>query len=54
MTWRAAGYGMETPFTYHGQRWLYVWDGRRHGYLNMDTDTVYTGYRDGEREIIAS
>lgn len=50
--WRAACGGLEVPFTYGRVRWLYVFDGARHGYLNMDEDIVYKDYRDGHREIV--
>ena len=43
--WVAAGGGSETPFTFNRQRWLYVFNPKRHrhGYLNLDTDIVQDG-----------
>lgn len=43
----AACGGTETPFTYNGTRWLYVWDTveKRHWYLNLETDILSEDYR---------
>ena len=40
--WQAACGGSEIPFVVNGTRWLYVWNGTEHGYLNLDTDIVET------------
>jgi hypothetical protein len=51
--WRVGCGGTEVPFTYGGRRYLYVFNGVKHGYLDMDTDVVYEDYRDGYREVVA-
>jgi len=51
-TWQVGCGGLETPFTYGGRSWLYVWDGTQHGYLDLATDAVFLDYRDGYREVI--
>lgn len=43
--WRAACGGNEVPFTFEGEQWLYVFDGKRHGYLRLSEDVVYDDYR---------
>lgn len=43
--WKPACGGNETPFTYGGEQWLYVWNGERHGYLRLSEDVVYTDFR---------
>lgn len=46
--------GNEVPFTYNNERWLYVFHPQsgRHGYLNLNTDTVHDDYRG--RDHVAS
>jgi len=50
-TWQTGCTGNEVPFLHNGEQWLYVWNPalKKHGYLHLPTDTVYAGYRDGER-----
>jgi hypothetical protein len=51
--WQIGCNGNEVPFTYGGRRWLYVWNGKQHGYIDLDTDIVYEDYRDGHRSVIS-
>ena len=45
-TWVPACGGNETPFTFGGTRWLYVFNPAtcKHGWLNLDTDVVHDYY----------
>jgi hypothetical protein len=51
-TWVPACGGDEIPFEFFGVRWLYVFNPatRKHAYLNLETDMVYTHYN--SREIV--
>ena len=45
--WQVGCGGTETPVTFDGTRWLYVFQPSTgtHGYLNLDTDIVHNDYR---------
>ena len=45
--WNPACGGTETPFTYNGESWIYVYNGRtgKHAYLNLNTDMIADDYR---------
>lgn len=48
--WIVAAGGQETPFTFNGERFTYMWNAKlkKHAYYNHNRDVLVTDFRTGE------